>query len=32
MPIEHLDVSECTLTTNEEAAKTLGIDLSVLDA
>lgn len=32
MPIEDLDVSECTLTTNEEAAKTLGIDLSVLDA
>ena len=32
MPIEHLDVSECTLATNKEIAKTLGIDLSKLDA
>ncbi|MGR1083572.1 ABC transporter substrate-binding protein [Olegusella massiliensis] len=32
MPIEHLDVSECTLTTNKEIAEALGIDLSKLDA
>lgn len=31
MPIEHLDASECTLTTNQETADALGVDLSVLD-
>ncbi|RRF98139.1 MAG: ABC transporter substrate-binding protein [Coriobacteriaceae bacterium] len=30
MPIETLDASECTLTTNEETAKAVGIDLSVI--
>lgn len=30
MAIEHLDASKCTLKTNEETAKKLGIDLSVL--
>lgn len=32
MAIEHLDASKCTLKTNEEAAKKLGIDLSVLNS
>ena len=31
MAIEHLDASKCTLKTNEETAKKLGIDLSVLN-
>lgn len=31
MPIEHLDAADCTLTTNEETAQALGVDLSVLD-
>ena len=30
MPIETLDASECTLTTNEETAKAVGVDLSVI--
>ena len=32
MAIEHLDASKCTLKTNEETAKKLGIDLSVLNS
>lgn len=31
MPIEYLQASECELTVNDEVAKTLGIDTSVLD-
>ena len=31
MPIGYLDASKCELTVNEEMAKALGIDLSVLD-
>ena len=30
MPIETLDASECTLTTNEETAKAVGVNLSVI--
>ena len=30
MPIETLDASECTLSTNEETAKAIGVDLSVI--
>lgn len=30
MPIEHLAAEECTLVKNEETAKALGVDLSVL--
>ena len=32
MAIEHLDASKCTLKTNEETARKLGIDLSVLNS
>ena len=32
MAIAHLDASKCTLKTNEETAKKLGIDLSVLNS
>ena len=32
MAIEHLDASKCTLKTNEETAKKLGIDLLVLNS
>ena len=32
MAIEHLAAEECTLVKNEETAKTLGVDLSVLDS
>lgn len=32
MPIETLEASECTLTTNEDTAKAVGVDLSVLNS
>ena len=32
MPIEHLSIKECTLTTNEKTAAAVGVDLSVLKA
>ncbi|MGN0055468.1 MAG: ABC transporter substrate-binding protein [Atopobiaceae bacterium] len=32
MPIETLDASECTLATNEDTAKAVGVDLSVLNS